>query len=49
MKLKTTIIGSINLKVNEYNDSVEFGYAIDNRYTNKGYMTEALEIVKDFS
>lgn len=37
-----------NLKVNEYNDSVEFNYAIDNRYTNKGYMTEALEIVKDF-
>ncbi len=42
------IIGSINLRVIENNDSVEFNYAIDNRYTNKGYMTEALEIVKDF-
>lgn len=42
------IIGSINLRVIEKNDSVEFNYAIDNRYTNKGYMTEALEIVKDF-
>ena len=48
LKETKKIIGSINLKVNEYNDSVEFSYAIDNRYTNKGYMTEALEIVKDF-
>ena len=43
------IIGAINLKVNLNNDSVEFNYAIDNRYTNNGYMTEALECIKDFS
>lgn len=42
------IIGSIKLRVEEANDSVEFNYAIDNRYTCKGYMTEALEIVKKF-
>ncbi len=43
-----TIIGAIHLRVDEYNDSVEFNYAIDNRYINNGYMTEALLTVKDF-
>ena len=41
------IVGAINLNVNDYNDSVEFNYAIDNRYTNKGYMTEALEAIEN--
>lgn len=49
LKDNFTIIGAINLKINEYNDSVEFNYAIDNRYTNKGYMTEALNRVKEFA
>lgn len=43
------IIGSINLRVNNINESVEFNYAIDNRFTNKGYMTEALKEVKRFA
>lgn len=43
------IIGSINLRVNNINDSVEFNYAIDNRFINKGYMTEALKEVKRFA
>ena len=43
------IIGSINLRVEEKNEAVEFNYAIDNRYSSKGYMTEALKLVKDFS
>ena len=43
------IIGQVFLMVNEHNDSVEFSYAIDKRYTCKGYMTEALERVKAFS
>ena len=43
------IVGSINLHVNSYNDSVEFNYAIDNRYTSNGYMTEALLKIKDFA
>lgn len=47
-KEDSKIIGSINLTVNERNDSVEFNYVIDNRYTNKGYMTEALLTIKDF-
>ena len=47
-KMNNKIIGSINLRVDNKNDSVEFNYAIDNRYTNKGYMTESLNTVKIF-
>lgn len=43
-----TVIGAIHLNVFNYNESVEFNYAIDERYQNKGYMTEALLIIKDF-
>lgn len=42
------IIGAINLNVNEKQESVMFNYAIDNRNTNRGYMTEALLAVKTF-
>ena len=42
------IIGAINLNVDNYNESVEFNYAIDDRYEGKGYMTEALEAVKNY-
>lgn len=48
-KISKAIIGMINLRVDEKNDSVEFNYAIDNRFTNKGYMTEALKAVIDFA
>lgn len=48
LKETGNIIGSINLNVDKYNDSVQFNYAIDNRYTNKGYMTEALNEMKRF-
>lgn len=48
LKETDKIIGSINLKVEEINETIEFNYAIDNRYTNKGYMTEALELIRDF-
>lgn len=46
--LNNKIIGAIYLNVEEYNESVEFNYAIDDRYKNNGYMTEALEEVKRF-
>ena len=49
LKETGAIIGSINLRVENKNDSVEFNYAIDNRYINKGYMTEALSKVKEFA
>lgn len=49
LKENNEVIGSINLNVDMHNDSVQFNYAIDNRYIFKGYMTEALEEVKKFS
>ena len=36
------------MNVEKSNDSVQFNYAIDNRFTCKGYMTEALSEVKKF-
>ena len=43
------IVGLIALKVMEINDSVEFSYGIDNRYTGNGYMSEALNCIIDFA
>ena len=43
------LIGMIHFRVIEVNDSVEFSYAIDNRYTKHGYMTEALKSVLDYA
>ena len=39
------IIGMIVLKVEEVNECVEATYTIDERYCNKGYMSEALKRV----
>ena len=47
-KTDKKIIGAINLNVDNYNESVEFNYAVDDRYKGKGYMTEALEAVKNY-
>lgn len=48
IKETNAIVGSINLRADNKNDSVEFNYAIDNRYTCKGYMTEVLVMIKEF-
>ena len=48
IKKTKKIIGAINLNVDKYNESVEFNYAIDDRYQRNGYMTEALEAVKNY-
>jgi len=48
LKATGAIIGGIHLHINLANDSAVFNYAIDNRYTNNGYMTEALNAVKDY-
>ncbi len=48
LKDNNKIIGGINLNVDNYNESLEFNYAIDNRYTCNGYMTEALNLIKYF-
>lgn len=42
------IIGSINLRVEDINETVEFNYVIDERYCGNGYMTEALNLVKEY-
>ena len=39
----------VNLKIFDRNDSVEFNYAIDNRYTCNGYMTETLKEIINFA
>ncbi|MBR5369978.1 MAG: GNAT family N-acetyltransferase [Bacilli bacterium] len=46
--LNNKVIGAIHLNVDNYNESVEFNYAIDDRYKGNGYMTEALEAVKEY-
>ena len=48
MKSNNKIIGAINLNVNNFNESLEFNYAIDDRYKGNGYMTEALSLVEDY-
>ena len=49
LKSDGKIIGSISLNVYDFNESVEFNYAIDDRYKGKGYMTEALNCIKAYS
>ena len=46
--LDNKAIGAIHLNVDNYNESVEVNYAIDNRHKGNGYMTEALEAVKHY-
>lgn len=48
LKDNEKVIGTINLNVDNYNESVEFNYAIDDRYKDNGYMTEVLEAVKNY-
>ena len=48
LKNSDKIIGAINLKYNEKFEGMIFSYAIDNRFTKNGYMTEALNSIKDF-
>lgn len=49
LKDNKKIIGSINLRVNNGNESAEFNYVIDNRFTNNGYMTETLKRIMKFA
>ena len=46
-KIDNTILGSINLKEKE-ESVLSINYAIDNRYTYNGYMSEALELIKNY-
>ena len=48
LKENKAIIGSINAHYVEDEDKVIINYGLDNRYFNKGYMSEALEKVLDY-
>ena len=48
-KFDGKIVGAINLKADDKNDSVEFSYATDERFAGRGYMTEALCCVTEFA
>ena len=48
LKENGKIIGSINANKYEIKNSFIINYAIDNRYTNNGYMSEALKRVLDY-
>lgn len=48
LKENKKIIGAIHLNIDNSTDSVEFNYAIDERYQGNGYMTEALEVIKNY-
>ena len=49
LKETDDIVGMINFRVENKNDSVEFNYATDNRFTGRGFMTEALRAVTEFA
>ena len=44
-----TVIGAVHFNVDDYNESLEFNYAVDERRRGLGYMTEALRAVRDFA
>lgn len=48
LKENNKIIGRATLNVELYNECVEVNYAVDKRYENNGYMTEALKRIIDF-
>jgi ribosomal-protein-alanine N-acetyltransferase len=48
-KSDNKVLGLITLRVFEVNESVEFSYGLDNRYTKQCYMSEALQLVLDFA
>lgn len=48
LKENNRIIGSVNFKLLD-DDTVRVNYAIDNRFTRNGYMTETLNAVVDFA
>ena len=48
-KKDNKIVGIISFKVMDFIECVEFSYALDNRYTKRGYMHEALSATIDFA
>lgn len=49
LKENNYLIGSAGLNISEYNNSAELGYGIDVNYWGKGYCTEIVKAVIDFT
>ncbi|NLL71808.1 MAG: GNAT family N-acetyltransferase [Epulopiscium sp.] len=49
LKAKQMCIGCIELRINEKHNKASFGYVLNRHYWNKGYMTEALQLLLDLS
>lgn len=49
LKDRKYLIGSAGLNISEHNNSAELGYGIDVKYWGKGYCTELVKAVLDFT
>lgn len=49
LKENKYLIGSAGLTISEHNNSAELGYGIDAKYWGKGYCTEVVKAVIDFT
>lgn len=49
LKSERKCIGCIDLRICAEHDKASFGYVLNRKYWNKGYMTEALKLIIDFA
>lgn len=49
LKSENKCIGCVDLRLHTEHDKASFGYVLNINYWNKGYMTEALNLLLDFS
>lgn len=49
LKKEKKCIGCIEMRLDNINDKISFGYVLNREYWNRGYMTEALEILIELS
>ena len=49
LKSEGKCIGCIDLRICEEHDKASFGYVLNRKYWNNGYMTEALKLLIDFA
>lgn len=46
---KKKCIGCVDIRIDSYNDKATFGYILNRRYWNKGYMSEVLKEILRFA
>lgn len=49
LKSQHKCIGCIDLRISAEHEKAEFGYVLSRQYWNQGYMSEALNLILDFS